>query len=536
MSNVQRPMTRVIPIPQNKVGLVIGKKGSQIQEIRNQTGVNITVKDNHAHLRGTAEQCQHAETMIEEILTRPYNKKGGFKKLNVTIPEKFMGFVIGKGRENLNNIETRTGVALKVIDNHLHFKGSTKQEKKVIREVRNMVKTRKKSNAIRFVHVDTAHLKEGHALKLSIAQPSPNTMVGLKCFKLDLEDDPLVEETPSGFADMESLKEKMLGILKQIHKEKEEEMVIVDIWCHFGHAYLINVDEDDENDLFTLEELKDRIESTAGDRWKTFFSEVETIEVEQIEKYLRDCACTTSDDIRYDLTFFTPSGLEVRVKVWLIEKELGAEGASASSFAFRHSAPLPVRNALTHVLPVEHSGDASNSPIFHICETFHQRMKLDILMPSAGFDCRLKIRTFPKSPKTTTLQAEEERNILEKYLMEMSIEDGQLTFPPISKLPDGFDLFYQRRSLRKTYQYKYDGDMFTLTVCKDQSKEVNPDQTDAYSFNESEAKPDVHLHCEEWDQVLNEGNWEPEQIIAKLPKFLEFLRKVQGILPHSNSK
>lgn len=72
--------------------------------------------------------------------------------------------------------------------------------------------------------------------------------------------------------------------------------------------------------------------------------------------------------------------------------------------------------------------------------------------------------------------------------MEMSIEDGQLKFPPISKLPDGFDLFYQRRSLRKTYQYENDGDMFTLTVCKDQSKEVNPDQTDAYSFNESEAK------------------------------------------------
>ena len=43
-------------------------------------------------------------------------------------------------------------------------------------------------------------------------------------------------------------------------------------------------------------------------------------------------------------------------------------------------------------------------------------------------------------------------------------------------------------------------------------------------------KPDVHLHCEEWDQLLNEGNWEPEQITAKLPKFLEFLRKVQGNL------
>ena len=35
----------------------------------------------------------------------------------------------------------------------------------------------------------------------------------------------------------------MLGILKQIYQEKEEEMVTVDIWCHFGHAYLIKVDE-----------------------------------------------------------------------------------------------------------------------------------------------------------------------------------------------------------------------------------------------------------------------------------------------------
>ncbi|PFX17723.1 hypothetical protein AWC38_SpisGene17925 [Stylophora pistillata] len=384
----------------------------------------------------------------------------------------------------------------------------------------------KKKFVARFVHVDTAYLEESHEFKLSIVQPSPNTNMRQKCFKLELLDDPLKEETTSGFGDTESLKKNMLGILREIHKEKEEEMVLVDIWCHFGHAYLNKVDQDEEDDTFTLEELKDRIESTADDCWKTFFSEVETIEVEQTETSLKDCACTTSDDIRYDFTFFTPSGLEKRVKVWLIEKEPGTEGASTSSLGFRRSTPLPVRNALTQVLPNEHSGDASNSPSFHICDTFHQRMKLDILMPSAGFDCRLKIRTFPKFPKTTP-QADEERKIFEKYLMNMKIEDGQLNFPPNSELPDGFDLFFQRRSLRKTYQYEYDGDMFTLTVCKDQSKAVNPDQTDAYNFNESKAKPDVHLHCEEWDQVLNEGNWEPEQITAKLPKFLRFLRKVQ---------
>ena len=50
-----------------------------------------------------------------------------------------MGFVIGKGREKLNNIETKTGVALKVIDNSLYFTGSAEQEKKAIREIKDIV-------------------------------------------------------------------------------------------------------------------------------------------------------------------------------------------------------------------------------------------------------------------------------------------------------------------------------------------------------------------------------------------------------------
>ena len=72
MSNTQGPtvVTRVIPIPKDKVGLVIGRKGSRIQEIREQTGVQISIKkENQALLRGTAEQCQNAEKIIKEIVT-----------------------------------------------------------------------------------------------------------------------------------------------------------------------------------------------------------------------------------------------------------------------------------------------------------------------------------------------------------------------------------------------------------------------------------------------------------------------------------
>ena len=54
----------------------------------------------------------------------------------MVIPERFMGLVIGKGREKLTNIETKIGVALKVIESDLYIKGSAEQEKKVIREIK----------------------------------------------------------------------------------------------------------------------------------------------------------------------------------------------------------------------------------------------------------------------------------------------------------------------------------------------------------------------------------------------------------------
>ena len=54
-----------------------------------------------------------------------------------------------------------------------------------------MKKTNKKKFVARFVHVDTAHLEEDYEFKLSIAQPSPNTMTWQNFFKLELQDDPL---------------------------------------------------------------------------------------------------------------------------------------------------------------------------------------------------------------------------------------------------------------------------------------------------------------------------------------------------------
>ena len=86
-----------------------------------------------------------------------------------------------------------------------------------------------------------------------------------------------------------------------------------------------------------------------------------------------------------------------------------------------------------------------------------------------------------------TPEAEEEDKILESYLMGMKIEEGQLVLPPISACPDGFDLFYHRRSLRKTYQYEMDGERFSLTVCKDQANTVETNETDMKRLDETPA-------------------------------------------------
>ena len=68
----------------------------------------------------------------------------------------------------------------------------------------------------------------------------------------------------------------------------------------------------EEEDTFTLKEIKERIESTDDKSWRPFFKEgVERIEVEAIEKGLE--SYTTTEDIRYDFTFYTPSCLTGRV-------------------------------------------------------------------------------------------------------------------------------------------------------------------------------------------------------------------------------
>ena len=52
-----------------------------------------------------------------------------------------------------------------------------------------------------------------------------------------------LQDEQDGFTGIDKLRDELLVVLKDIHKEKEEEALKVVIWCHLGHAYIKEVSE-----------------------------------------------------------------------------------------------------------------------------------------------------------------------------------------------------------------------------------------------------------------------------------------------------
>ena len=52
-----------------------------------------------------------------------------------------------------------------------------------------------------------------------------------------------LQDEQDGFTHIDKLRNELLVVLKNIHKEKEEEPLKVVVWCHLGHAYIKEVGE-----------------------------------------------------------------------------------------------------------------------------------------------------------------------------------------------------------------------------------------------------------------------------------------------------
>ncbi|RVE75778.1 hypothetical protein OJAV_G00002340 [Oryzias javanicus] len=134
-----------IPVPRQSVGVVIGRNGEMIKKIQNDAGVKIqfkpddgTAPEKMAHIMGPPDQCQHAVSIINDLLqsirARDEGGQGGMSpggrgwgrsqgswgppggEMTFSIPAHKCGIVIGRGGENIKAVSQQSGAFVEEID------------------------------------------------------------------------------------------------------------------------------------------------------------------------------------------------------------------------------------------------------------------------------------------------------------------------------------------------------------------------------------------------------------------------------------
>uniref|UniRef100_A0A672HCK6 KH-type splicing regulatory protein n=1 Tax=Salarias fasciatus TaxID=181472 RepID=A0A672HCK6_SALFA len=137
-----------IAVPRHSVGVVIGRNGEMIKKIQNDAGVKIQFKPDDgtgpekiAHIMGPPDQCQHAASIITDLLqsirAREEGGQGGppgggmppggrgrgrgqgswgppGDEVTFSIPAHKCGLVIGRGGENVKAINQQTGAFVEI--------------------------------------------------------------------------------------------------------------------------------------------------------------------------------------------------------------------------------------------------------------------------------------------------------------------------------------------------------------------------------------------------------------------------------------
>lgn len=138
-------------IPAKHVGLIIGKGGSRIKELQASSGAKIEVQKSHVDncgmvtvfLNGDVDACFTAKKLIEDLVAADSNNvstsgRSSFvndrkiassgshsnthsqpqKVIEVYVPTKMLGLIIGKGGQKIKDIEYRSGAHIKISENH----------------------------------------------------------------------------------------------------------------------------------------------------------------------------------------------------------------------------------------------------------------------------------------------------------------------------------------------------------------------------------------------------------------------------------
>jgi len=114
------PDAFIIPVPNDCVGLVIGKGGDTIKQLQQQSGatkVQVAMESepgsNYRNLfvEGEGRAYERVKQMVENIINQQQKLKRAMK-FEMLIPNNMIGLIIGKGGETIKGINQRSGATV----------------------------------------------------------------------------------------------------------------------------------------------------------------------------------------------------------------------------------------------------------------------------------------------------------------------------------------------------------------------------------------------------------------------------------------
>ncbi|KAJ8541846.1 hypothetical protein K7X08_002662 [Anisodus acutangulus] len=163
-------IARKMEVPNNKVGVLIGKSGDTIRYLQYNSGAKIQIMrdaDTDAHaasrpveLIGTLENINKAEKLIKDVIAEadaggsPALVARGFgtvqavvgEQIEIQVPNEKVGLIIGKGGETIKSLQTRSGARIQLVPLPSDGKESKERtvrvtgDKKKIEMAREMIK------------------------------------------------------------------------------------------------------------------------------------------------------------------------------------------------------------------------------------------------------------------------------------------------------------------------------------------------------------------------------------------------------------
>ncbi|KAK7308904.1 hypothetical protein RJT34_05231 [Clitoria ternatea] len=136
--------TRKIEVPNNKVGVLIGKAGDTIRYLQYNSGAKIQITrdadaDPHSATRsveliGSLESIDKAEKLMNAVIAEadaggspslvarglsPAQVTVGSEQIQIQVPNEKVGLIIGRGGETIKGLQTKSGARIQLIPQHL---------------------------------------------------------------------------------------------------------------------------------------------------------------------------------------------------------------------------------------------------------------------------------------------------------------------------------------------------------------------------------------------------------------------------------